>query len=459
MKKRAVWLALLLAALLLAWLAVGCHAGDNRDQDSGDPSLEEERSPGETEILTYAVLTPEHADRKAVESFNSSHTDVQIVVKEYSDAESRKRLLTEILSGQIPDIMDLHSGEGWHSFQLPYRQLAQKGYLEDLWPFIENDPNLGRDRILEAPLRAAEVDGGLYMVFDSVSINTLAGDANTVGDRQSWTLAELQTAYSAMPEGSTVLAYICRKIDVASCILPMSLDSFVDWNTGKCSFDSESFRSILEFINNFPSEVDWSSDEAINAEISWRRQNGLQMLSSETIDSLDRMVFINAQYGGNASFVGYPMEDGNAGSCFVIAGRRTAISSACRNRDAAWEFIRRSLLPRYSEEMLQKQRTLTCIPVNRIQYNLANKVDADRQPYKTMLFWEGPVVEIEPATQKDIQRLDDLVNSISKIDLCDSAIYNIVLEQSGPYFAGDKTLDETVALIQNRVTLYVNENR
>ena len=32
---------------------------------------------------------------------------------------------------------------------MPYRQLAQKGYLEDLWPYIENDPELGRGAVME----------------------------------------------------------------------------------------------------------------------------------------------------------------------------------------------------------------------------------------------------------------------------------------------------------------------
>lgn len=449
----------LLLFLLLAWTAAGCSTGGGQDSDSKAPTLAEERASEGADTLTYAVLAPQHVDREALESFNKSHTDVQIVVKEYSDAESRKRLLTEILAGQIPDIIDLHSGEGRESFQLPYRQLAQKGYLEDLWPFIENDPALGRDKVLEAPLRAAEVDGGLYMLFGAVSISTLAGDAAVVGDRQSWSLEELQAAYSAMPEGSTVLPYIYRKIDVFSYMLPMCLDGYVDWDTGQCSFDNDHFRSILEFINSFPSEVDWSSTEAVNAEISDRRQNGLQMLSCEFIDSVDRMVFIDAQYRGNASFVGYPLGDGSTGSCFIIAGNRTAISSACRNKDAAWEFIRRTLLPRYSEEMLRSQRTQVRIPVNRLLYHLANKVDSEREAHKTMLFVEGPVVELAPATQEDVQRLDDLVNSINKIELCDAVIYDIVLEQCGPYFAGDKTLDETVDMIQRRVGLYVNENR
>ena len=37
--------------------------------------------------------------------------------------------------------------------------------------------------------------------------------------------------------------------------------------------------------------------------------------------------------------------------------------------------------------------------------------------------------------------------------------FEIITDQAGAYFSGDKSLDETVKLIQDRVNLYINENR
>ena len=48
---------------------------------------------------------------------------------------------------------------------------------------------------------------------------------------------------------------------------------------------------------------------------------------------------------------------------------------------------------------------------------------------------------------------------MERIELSDSELLEIVMDAAGPYFAGDKTLDETVELIQRRAQLYVNENR
>lgn len=68
-------------------------------------------------------------------------------------------------------------------------------------------------------------------------------------------------------------------------------------------------------------------------------------------------------------------------------------------------------------------------------------------------------VECHRVTDEEWERYETLINSITKVDMYDSNIYTIVWEAAGAYFAGDKTLDETVDMIRNRVSLYVNENR
>ena len=188
-----------LAALLLTLTACG-DAG-------GQEPLEQEP---EVTTLIYANLTEGEGigpDREAIERFNKSHTDVQIEVRNYYAGEGKsgkERLLTEMLAGDIPDIIDLgFTANSYAATLLPYRSLAQKGYLEDLWPYIEKDPELGREGVLEAPLKAAEVNGGLYMLFKQVSVNTLIGPKKLIGERQGWTMAELMEAFSSKPADTT----------------------------------------------------------------------------------------------------------------------------------------------------------------------------------------------------------------------------------------------------------------
>ncbi|MCI9433259.1 MAG: hypothetical protein HFF70_12690, partial [Oscillospiraceae bacterium] len=179
---------MLLAALLLS----AC----------GESQLPPEAEEG---VLIYACMNPQDGTIRAyVNSFNNAHEDMQIEVRDYSGEEGVQRLLVELSAGRVPDIMDLrYFGRGgldiWRrntpasedlpadEYWMPYRQLVQKGYLENLWPYIENDSELGRDAVLLPPLKAAEVNGGLYMLFQGGLVSTLMGADRVVGTRYGWT--------------------------------------------------------------------------------------------------------------------------------------------------------------------------------------------------------------------------------------------------------------------------------
>ena len=62
-------------------------------------------------------------------------------------------------------------------------------------------------------------------------------------------------------------------------------------------------------------------------------------------------------------------------------------------------------------------------------------------------------------SEAQLERFWTLYDSIDQITGRNDALLDIVMEQADVYFAGDKSLEETVQLIQNRASLYVNENR
>ncbi len=405
-------------------------------------------------VLVYASLSGDYVYGESVEQFNKTHTDVQIEVRDYSDEGGLSRLTTEILAGKIPDIIDLQ--------QMPYRQLAQGGYLEDLWPYIESDPELGRGAVMEVPLRAAEINGGLYMAFRSVLINTLIGAERLTGSRYSWSMEELLDAFATMPEDSTITDYYATKSMIFNMMCAMSLDSYVDWNTGKCSFDSESFRGVLEFVDSFPYEYDWSPEEGGLAELRERRRSGRQMLWMTGFYQLSQIPFLDDLYAGKTAFIGYPVGDGTTGSSFDAASRTLAISSVCRNKAAAWEYLRDMFLPRYTRKGMKsalESGSFYGFPVNRADHELMLELSTDPDTEYKTTGSSGDEINLYPISQEDAARFVDFYNSVGKFDESDRKMMEVVYDACGPYFAGDKGLDETVELIQNRMTLYVNERR
>ena len=452
MCKKGLLCFLLIFLLILTGILTAC--GDAGGEDAS------------VTTLIYANLTdgPGGADRAAVERFNRMHRNVQIEIRDYFDEDGlsgRERLMVEMAAGKIPDIIDL--GNGFSFSQLPYQVLARKGYLEDLWPYIENDPELGRDGVLEAPLKAAEVDGGLYVLFGGVRINTLAGAESIVGDRTSWTLTELQDAFASMPEESTILPFYYQKLDTFFYMMCMNLDGYVDWETGQCFFDNDSFRDALWFVNSFPDEVSYGED--VGVEVVERLLHGKQMLWVYPLFNIMYIQQIDAMIGrgGRASFVGYPTADGSTGSSFDPVGPKLSISASCQDKEAAWEFLRQMILPQYDRERLREGDVPSFIPINREDYDNVRAVSQSKNFMPKRLGFNYPpdtiYVECHQVTDEEWERFEGLINRIDKVDMYDPNIFNIVWEATGAYFAGDKTLDETVQMIQNRVGLYVNEQR
>ena len=450
MKRYGLLLALLAALLVLS----ACQAADDEDQEP------------EMVTLVYANLTEGGVDQKALKNFNVTHqkAGICIEVRDYFDENGRSgvdRLITEMASGKIPDIIDLGDSQNG----LPYRQLALKGYLEDLWPYINSDPQLNDGQVWETPLKAAEVDGGLYTIFGRVGISTLIGREEVVGTGCSWSLEDLRNAFATMPEGSTVLEYYLTKSEVFYYMFRMNLDNYVNWETGESTFDSDSFRAALEFVNTFPDaypslefEGGW---EHAQLEVQDRVRYGEQMLSAQFIPSAPMVPLLDRAYarGERISFIGYPMEDGSAGSAFTILGTKLAMSSTCKDKEAAWDFLRKVLLRKYTTP---NQVSIGGFPLNLSDFDMIKQFELN--PPQDMVcffhaFFNGAVeVQVSRVLPEEMARIDEFLSHIDKIELYDTALYDIVFEASGPYFAGDKTLDETVRMIQNRVRLYVNEN-
>ncbi len=478
---------------LLALLAVFLLPACGGDQLPPEP---------EEGVLIYAALNPVSNELKeSVQKFNENHPDARIEIRDYSDEGGIERLRTELVLGRVPDIMEMHyygkSGpqvaedstffyvlpgsytEAADEYWMPYRIMAQKGYLEDLWPYIENDPDLGRDGVMQAPLKAAEVNNGLYILFQKVVIFTLTGRESVVGNRYSWTMEELLEVLEGMPEGSTILRYNMTRQEAFFNFLRFSLDRFVDQEAGTCDFDSQGFRDLLRFLESLPDKSESEDPADAEEEVKRRIRNGQQMLEGKMISWQIGIGISDAIWQERAAFPGYPTADGSSGSFFYPPGTILAMSSACRDKDAAWEYIRELIRPRCNKA--HPLAPLMNIPVNANDYEmllwgelvqLRKLIDRagtgkffkkfmETSPSTTQRhFRHGPDLHLmHVQTEEDSQRHRDLVNHTTQLYWPNDELSDLVWDSIGPYLAGDRSLDDTVALVQNRAQLYVNELR
>lgn len=436
----------------------------------------------EKTTLVYASLYLSYDARRKIIDFNKKSETHRIEVKDYAEFDtdgtgqaSLQKLNTEILAGTVPDILDTNG--------LPLRQYGSKGILEDLWPFIDNDPELGRDKLMIRPLEANQQDGKLYEIFNNFSIRTVAGPTKIVGDRMSWTLADLREALTKMPEGCAIFGEGDTKDAMLDTVVSLNMDEFVDWQTGKCTFDSDQFKSLLEFCNTFAAEFnydnyDWDEWEGEESRIL----NGKQMLMQSYLGNFDWTVqSLNALFNGEYSYVGYPREDGGCGSSFYFY-QGVAMTSSCKDKDGAWSFIRQTLLPQVEESGdgrygyryysgnfyvnkadFDKTVEMALTPQYETDGDGNQILDEEGNPipvyYGSIWVDDTTQIELKAPTQADVDKVLALYEQIDSIYRRDEKIMESVKEVATQYFAGDKPLDDAAALIQNKVTLYVNENK
>ena len=427
------------------------------------PVSEEELS-GRT-VLTLATMGMDSETRAKVLEFNRTSGSCRIEVRDYSEYNTPSdssagisKLNTEILAGDMPDLLDLSGG-------IPLRQYAAKGLLEDLWPYIDAD--MGREALMKRVFEAAEIDGKLYRVFPRFSIETAAGNPDVVGNQMGWTLDQLQAAMAKTGADCSVLGPNETKSSILEDMFSNSLDSFVNWEAGTASFDSAGFQAILEFCNTFPSQAQSQGEEFVTP-YTWVAR-GEQLLLPVDMGDLSTIQIYQALFGGDAAFVGYPSESGS-GVRFSVEGG-IAMSSSCKDKDGAWSFLRQALLS-------EGDRFTFGFPVNRANFEKAAQdsmeivylkdedgnliTGEDGEPLlegTAYVVLDTQAVMIKPPTQADYDQVMALYEAAEGISGRDENIWAIVQEGAGAYFAGDRTAEDAAAAIQNRVELYLNEQK
>ena len=150
-----------------------------------------------------------------------------------------------------------------------------------------------------------------------------------------------------------------------------------------------------------------------------------------------------------------------------------AMSSKCADKEAAWSFLRTFLdeetqanawngIPlskKVYQDKLEDAMTVEYEKDENGEYVLDEK--GEKKPVSIGGMWQedGTEIQVYAMTQEQADKLWEAVTTCDKVLEQDDAIYNIVFEQAQAFYSGQKTAEEVARLIQNKVTIYVNEQR
>lgn len=421
--------------------------------------------------LTLACLYLDYNLRSQIVKFNKSNPDYRIVVKDYSEYATDDdynagltKLNTEIISGNVPDILV-------NGTELPIGQYAAKGLLEDLWPYLDADPEYSRDKLMTQPLNAAQTDGKLYRLPIDFGVTTAVGLGKVVGEYTTWTLADVNDALSKLPEGATVFNKYYTQAEMLQYCIAMNAESFMNWQDGTCSFDSDEFRALLEFVKPFPAEYDWQSNAEEYESDYTRLKNGKQLLYPTSISDFDSIYYVFAALDHDVRFIGFPREDGSSGNAFN-ASCTLSISTTCKDKSGAWAFIRSTLSDDYQESIwnypivksvfeAKAQEAMTQEYETDADGNQILDDDGNPIPISSggMSYGDEPMIELYAVTQEQYDAVLALIDSTTTFVDYDQNVLDIISDEAAGYFAGSKTVEEASKLIQSRVSLYIQEQK
>ena len=429
---------------------------------------------GSNEIQNFAV------------AFNRESDTYRVILKDYSSYEitatAAEVLQRDIIAGDIPDIIIDDNNI------LGLEALSEKGLFRDLYSYMDA-PNaeMTREDFLPCVLKPFETSKGtLPVLVSGFCMRTLYGNTDVVGDRQKWSFDDILTLQESLSSDQYLFSmYLSTdpdaQTDTASrllnTLLPLSLSAFIDEENGTCSFDDGRFAELLQFCQTCPI---LNAAELENGTTEKFRDGTLLLLEEtnlfEISDYLKRKYY---DFGGDGmTVIGYPTADETAISGTAIEPlRKYAITEDSLVADGAWEFIMRTFgdpdtdfyyhrngfpsarkaLESLFEEEARSYYVFSHNGWSGTTLDEGDEFVAEENEWIQQEIANGGV--FGHMSEEDEAEFRAILENISLVADSDEQIMDLIREDASAYFAGAKTLEETVNVIQSRVSIYVAEHQ
>lgn len=423
--------------------------------------------------LTYSDIND--ILREAAVLFNQSNNTYRVIFKDYTvyDAAPEYNQAVDMFNKDIlqditPDIVNISRFVSLETY-------TSKGFFTDLSTY------LGSGNLLGCVRNSFKTEGAIYNIPISMTLITLAGKSEVVGESQSLTLDQLYALADIMPEGASLFSSVNPED-----ILYTAMYDFVDFKNKTCDFESEQFIRLLNFTADISDYTDVRKGSFTSANSSRLYNLTSESLTGSLADgslyflllpiyNFDAFAVAKYCFGDeNFSLKGFPTESGNGS--VILYNYTLGIPKQSQNKQGAWEFI----------EFLLSDKIQTSKKLNEVY------LPVTRSAIVKLLEYSHYYMSVIPYSyeNKDVAQFEIYIKSIDELpennpygfaqyhiiltDSDKSAILNffdkteiksrqnekvkeIIDEELGVFYAGDVSAGETAKYIQNRVYTYINE--
>lgn len=386
---------------------------------------------GETRQVTILAETSPFLE-KCMAEFNGQNSTYEVVLLDWSDEsyeDLRLRLQTQLATGNGPDLID--------SNLIQLYPAARIGYLEPMEEWLAQYESL-----LPQAVASGQVEEHCYVIPVKMRIQSLVTTEEIANGRTQWTLAELLN--TAAQRQTDTLYMGARGWDVLQCMFAYDEENptFVDWENNVCHFETEEFVSLLEYSKQWADTESQLISEHMDREFSKGHVLTQRIYPSIGASSLTDYYRFLDTLGEDCVYIGFPVESGNG---TFVDGKGFAINSASPCKEGARAFMEYLLTP---EKQLALWRETDALPAD---LQVLESIMTDYVP--ELLSEENPYGEEEVS-----QYIQILKNSKTQGKQYDEII-NILYDETSSYYEGNRDPWEVARILQNRVQLYLNEQK
>ena len=348
-----------------------------------------------------------------------------------SAAGESNQLAMDILNGEGPDIL-LNTDS--------YSRLNKSSYLVDLTPYVKD---LGPDKYFTNIIEGSKTGDAIYQLPVSFSIHGLCTDIKYAGSSGvGFTFDEYKSfvrndlnGFDPMMTGQAV--YFSQLFSTMN-------EKFIA--DGKADFSGPEFKELADYVKDNVPEKAMSWDEINDSNYNSERA---EIFPVRGVGSFYQMLSGPVK---SATVLGTPSIDGRGPMFFCNFS--VAISAYSADPDACGEFVKILL----SDEIQLNIAMNDYFVLNRSAFRKAGTAANEYYNNGGNETASGSGIFHETKfTEADIDNIERIIFTCSKIEREDSDISIILIEEMPAYFLGQKSLDAVIKIAQNRVQKVLDE--
>lgn len=445
-----------------------CALGDNRyfcavsDWEHDDRSLaalsktKAEEAPRRQELV-LATVDGESDLASMVVAFNRNSSEYHITLKKY---DSLTHLYNAILTKASIDIIDLS--------KVNAANLCRQGILEDMSLYLEQSEIFERTDFVDGILKAYTFDGMLAGIPETFMLRTVVGDGSRLGNKSGLTLDEFLAIAERNSEAQPFVG-VTRE-EIMEYLVIFNEHTFIDWETGKCYFDSEQFKAVLEFAAGIPKTIEEDENEK---SVPLKVRDGEVLFDIANFQNVTGFQKYRGIFGENAACIGFPTADGKGGT-LLFGDSAFGIAATSKYKSGAWNFIESVLKRKNTDGMSNEEINRAYnyypprhLPVLKKDLRAIKEyiIEGDKEREKTGTFptihyGDGWSFTYSTLTEEEVNAILDLIPYAAPYySLEDNAVIRIINEEAESYYSAQKSAEAVAGIIQKRVQIYVDENR